>query len=106
LNIVTQDSVEADSTPSYQVRSHQRETTQKNNARILTSVGGFDHPPSPLESLSIVQDHLLGSSSDSEGIHIVGNIPVGGEGNPPPNPQLPWLRTTTVVFSWSSTSPA
>jgi len=82
LNIVTQDSVEADSTPSYQVRkSSERNYSKKNNARILTSVGGFDHPPSPLESLSnSPRSSNLGSSSDSEGIHIVGNIPVGGEG--------------------------
>ena len=50
LNIVTQDSVEADSTLSYQVRSHHRETTRTNTARRLTSVGGFDQPPSPPES--------------------------------------------------------
>ena len=42
LNIITQDSVEADRTPSYQVRSHHRET-----ARRLNYVGGFDQPPSP-----------------------------------------------------------
>ena len=50
LNIVTQYLVEADSTPSYQVRSHQRETTRINTARRLTSVGSFDQPPSPPES--------------------------------------------------------
>ena len=26
-----------------------------------------------------------------------GNVPVGGGANPPPNPQLPWLRTAAVV---------
>ena len=52
LNIVTQDSVEADSTPSYQVRSHHRETTRTNTSRRLTFVGGFDQPPSPPESPS------------------------------------------------------
>ena len=84
-------------TPSYQVRILHRET-----ARRLTSIGGFDQPPSPPESPS----DSLGSSNlesylDSEGIPMAGNILVGGEGNPPPNPppnpQLPWLRTTTIV---------
>ena len=65
MNIVTQDLVEADSTPSYQVRSHQRETTRTNTARRLTSVGGFDQPPSPLESpLDSPRSSNSGGSSD------------------------------------------
>ena len=50
LNIVTQDLQEADSTPRYQIRSHQRQTTQTNTTRRLTAEGGFDQPPSPPES--------------------------------------------------------
>ena len=50
MNIVTQDLVEANSTPCYQVRSHQRQITQTITTRRLTSVGIFDQPPSPPES--------------------------------------------------------
>ena len=42
LNIVTQDLQEADSTPRYQIRSHQRQTTQTSTARRLIAEGGFD----------------------------------------------------------------
>ena len=28
---------------------------------------------------------------------MVGNVPVGGGANPPPNPQHPWLRTAAVA---------
>ena len=98
LNIITQDSAEAYRTPSYQARSLHRETARTNTAIRLTSVGGFDQPPSPPESPpDSPRSSNSGSSSDSEGIPMAGNIPVGGGGNPPPNPQLPWLRITTVV---------
>ena len=42
LNIITQDSVEADITPSYQVRILHRETARTNTVRRMTSVGIFD----------------------------------------------------------------
>ena len=103
MNIITQDSAEADRTPSYQVRSHHRETARTNTARRLTFVGGFDQLPSPPESPpDSPRSFNSGSSSDSEGSPMAGNIPVGGGGNPPPNPlpnpQLPWLRTTTITM--------
>ena len=83
LDIVTQDSLEADNTPSNQVRSHQREIIRTNTARRLTSVGGFDQPPSPLESpLDSPRSFNQGISSYSEGSAMAGNIPVGGGGNP------------------------
>ena len=98
LNIVTQDLQEADSSPRYQIRSHQRQTTQTNTARRLTSVGGFDQPPSPPESPpDIPRSSNSGSSSDSKRSPMAGNVPVGGGANPPPNPQLPWLRTTVAA---------
>ena len=98
MTIVTQYLVEANSTPRYQIRIHQRQTTQTNTPRRLTSVGGFDQPPSPPESPpDSPRSSNLGSSSGSEIIPMVGNVPVGGGPNPTPNPQLPWLRTVVVA---------
>ena len=98
MNIVTQYLQEADSTPRYQIRSHQRKTTQTNTARRLTSVGSFDPPPSHPESPpDSPRSSNSGSSSGSERSPMVGNVPMGGGANPPPNPQLPWLRTAAVA---------
>ena len=68
----------------------------------MTSVGGFDQPPSPPKSPpDSPGSSNPGSSSDSKGSPMAGNIPVGGGGNPPPNPppnpQWPWLRIAAVV---------
>ena len=98
MNIVAQDLQEADSTPRYQIRSHQRQTTQTNTARRLTSVGSFDQPPSPPESPpDSPRSSNSRSSSGCERSPIVGNVPVGGGANPPPNPQLPWLRMAAIA---------
>ena len=88
LNIITQDSTEADRTTSYQVKIIYREIARTNTARRLNSIGNFDQPPSPLESPpNSPRSSNQGSSSDSEGIPMAGNIPAGGGGggNPPPN---------------------
>ena len=98
MNTITQDLEEANSTPRYQIRSHQRQTIQINTARRLTAVGGFDQPPSPPESPpDSPRSSNSGSSSGSERSHMAGNAPVGGGANPPPNPQLPWLRTGAIA---------
>ena len=87
LNIITQDSAEADRNPSYQVRSILRETARTNTARRLNSVGGFDQPPSPPKSPpDSPRSSNSWSSSDFEGSPMARNIPAGGGGNPPPNP--------------------
>ena len=101
LNVVTQDLEEVDSTPRYQIRSHQRQTTQTNTARRLTIGGGFDQPPFPPETPpDIPRLSNSGSSSSSKRSPMAGNVPVGGGGNPSPNPtnpQLPWLIIVAVV---------
>ena len=90
MNIVTQDLEEADSTPCYKIRSHQRQTTQTNTARRLTAVGGFDHPPSPPESPpDSPRSSNSGSSLGFERSPMARNVPVGGGANPPPNTQIP-----------------
>ena len=99
MNIVTHDLVEANRTPCYQIRSHHRQTTQTNTAIRLIAEDGFDQPPSPPES-SRDSPSNLGSSSSAERSPMAGNVPVGGGGNPPPNPpnpQLPWLRAAAVA---------
>ena len=98
MNIVSQGLQEVDITPRYQMRSHQRQTIQTNTARRLTVEGGFDQPPSPPESPpDSPRSSNSGNSSSSERSPMAGNAPVGGGGNPPPNPQIPWLRTSVVV---------
>ena len=91
----------ADSTPRHQIESHQRKNTQTNTARRLIVGGGFDQPSSPPESPpDSPRPSNSESSSSSERSPMVGNVLVGGGGNPPPNPpnpQLPWLRTTVVA---------
>ena len=80
MNIVTQYLEEADSTPRYQIRSHQRQITQTNTTRILASVGGFDQQPSPPESPpDSPRSSNSGSSSGSERIPMEGNVPVEEE---------------------------
>ena len=67
----------------------------------LIAGGSFDQPPSPPESPpDSPRPSDSGISSSSERSPMAGNVPVGGGSNPPPNPpnpQLPWIRTTTVV---------
>ena len=100
LTIVTQDLEITGNTPHHQVERHQRQITQTNTAKRLIAGGGFDQPPSPLESPpDSPRPSDSGISSSSERSPMAGNVPVGG-GNPPPNPpnpQLPWLRTAAVV---------
>ena len=75
---------------------NQRFITLKNKILVASQ------PPSPSESPPhSLRSSNQGSSLDSEGSPMAGNIPIGGGGggNPPnpPNPQLPWLRTTAVT---------
>ena len=107
LNIITQDSAKANRNPSYKVKSHHRETARTNTARRLTYVGCFDQPPSPPESPPDgPRSSNLGIYSYFEGSPMAGNIPVGGGGNPPPNPQLFLVEKNYCSWTWYTTSSA